>query len=64
MKAGATVVWINQDPVPHTVTADDGSFDSGTLATVASTSHTFNKPGTYAYHCTFHPSMHGTIVVQ
>jgi plastocyanin len=64
VNVGATVVWVNHDPVSHTVTADDGSFDSGPIATGASFSHTFTKEGTFSYHCKIHPSMHGTITVQ
>jgi plastocyanin len=45
------------------VTADDGSFDSGSLATDATFSQTFDAAGTFAYHCTIHPSMTGTITV-
>jgi plastocyanin len=64
--AGATVTITNMDSAAHTVTADEGSaFDTevkgggGTASFVAPT-----KPGTYAYHCTFHPGMHGTLVVK
>jgi plastocyanin len=63
VKAGTTVTWVNQDTMPHTVTADDGSFDSGSLAQGATFSQTFTKAGTYPYHCTFHSSMHGTVTV-
>ncbi len=61
---GTTVVWTNQDPMGHTVTADDGSFDSGTIASGATYSHAFAKAGVYTYHCAFHPSMLGTVIVQ
>jgi plastocyanin/uncharacterized membrane protein YozB (DUF420 family) len=54
VKAGTKVTWINQDPAPHTITLDDGSFDSGTLAQGQSTSLTFDKPGEFAYYCLFH----------
>jgi plastocyanin len=50
--------------VAHTATSDTGVWDSGTLATGQSYSHTFDQPGTYTYHCTIHPFMKGTIVVQ
>ncbi len=61
--AGTTVTWTNQDDVPHTATADDESFDSGRLENGASFSQTFDSPGTYPYHCDFHPNMTGTIVI-
>lgn len=69
IKTGTTVVWKNTTSAPHTVTSDDGkSFDSGTSNPIApqsgTYSFTFNQPGTYAYHCTFHPYMKATIIVQ
>jgi plastocyanin len=60
---GSTVTWTNQDGTAHTVTADDGSFDSGSLAQGATFSQTFDTPGTYPYHCAIHSSMTGTITV-
>jgi plastocyanin len=61
--AGSTVTWTNQDGTAHTVTADDGSFDSGSLAPGATFSQTFDTPGTYTYHCAIHSSMTGTVTV-
>src|SRR5215212_7815380 len=61
--AGATVTWTNAGSRTHTVTADDGSFDSGRLDPGEQFSQTFDQPGTYTYHCGFHPEMQGTIVV-
>ena len=61
--AGSTVTWTNTGAATHTVTADDGSFDSGNLAPGASFSQTFNTAGTFAYHCNIHPQMTATIVV-
>jgi plastocyanin len=61
---GTTVTWTNQDSANHTVTADDGSFDSGQLAQGATFSQTFAKAGTYTYHCSNHPNMKATIVVK
>lgn len=63
VKVGATVTWTNSDSPSHTVTADDGSFGSGSIATGATFKQTFAKAGTYAYHCAIHPSMKATIVV-
>lgn len=62
--AGATVHWNNNDSVAHTVTADDNSFDSGSIEGKGSFTHTFDTAGTYKYHCTFHNSMTGTVVVR
>jgi plastocyanin len=60
----STVTWVNSDDVPHTVTANDGSFNSGNLDAGQSWSHTFTTPGTYAYYCAYHPWMKGTIIVK
>lgn len=62
--AGDTVTWTNADPVAHTATAVDSSWDTGEIAEGASASTTFNTPGTYAYLCTPHPTMTGTVVVE
>lgn len=66
--AGDTVTWTNNSSLQHTVTADDGSFDSGTINMGGTYSHTFTAPGTYRYYCRFHGApggvgMSGTIVV-
>ena len=62
--AGTTVTWKNNDTAPHTVTADDDSFDSGNMATGATFSYKFTTAGTYAYHCTYHSMMTATVIVQ
>ena len=64
IKAGESVTWTNQDSATHTVVGDDDEFQSGDLANGASFSFTFDKAGTYTYHCGIHPSMKGTVVVQ
>ena len=64
VKVGDSVTWTNNDSTTHTVTADDNSFSSGDLAPGATFSFTFSKAGTFAYHCSIHPSMTGTVVVQ
>ncbi len=61
--AGNTVTWTNDDSVPHTATAEDGSFDTGLLDPGASSSITFAAAGRFAYFCAFHPSMTGIVVV-
>lgn len=61
--AGTRVRWTNADQVEHTVTAEDGSFESGLIAPGASYEQVFANPGTYPYHCTPHPFMHATLIV-
>ncbi len=61
---GQRVEFVQDDATPHTVTASDKSFDSGNLDQHATWSQTFAKPGTYAYYCTYHPNMKGTVVVK
>ncbi len=62
--AGTTVSWTNEDPVIHTVTARDGSFNSGVLQPGADYRLVFETPGTYDYFCAVHPGQAGTIVVS
>lgn len=64
VKVGTKVTWTNNDSAAHTVTADQGAFDSGTLSPGGSYSFTFTKAGTYTYKCSFHAQMTATIVVQ
>jgi plastocyanin len=63
VETGGKVIWQNMDSKPHTATADDGSFDTGTLEEGKLKSETFKEAGTYTYFCEIHPSMHGTIEV-
>src|SRR5438105_14035333 len=60
VNVGDTITWTNDGPSPHTVTADDGSFDAGNLDKGATFSHTFDKAGTFAYYCKYHGSKGGT----
>ena len=62
--AGTKVTWTNADKAPHTATADDSSFDTGTLKQGDSASASFDVPGTYAYYCRFHAFMKGTVEVR
>jgi plastocyanin len=67
VKTGTVVTWLNQDGVPHIIVSDTGSpaaFSSDSLSSGASYTFTFTQPGTYTYHCSIHPSMKGTIIVQ
>ena len=61
---GEPVTWTNASGVTHTVTSDDGAeLDSGSIAAGEAYGHVFETPGTYAYHCSIHSTMHGTITV-
>lgn len=57
---GTTVTWIYQAALPHTVTADDGSFNSGTLASGDTFTFTFEEAGTFPYYCRFHGAPGGS----
>src|SRR5215210_8349789 len=61
---GTTVTWVNDGEEPHTSTADDGTWDSGTLQPGESYSFTFDEPGDYSYLCEIHPDMTATINVS
>lgn len=69
IKKGATVTWTNQDGVGHDVVSDSNSPAGGPpstndLLSVGDTySFTFDTVGTFTYHCSLHPNMHGTIEV-
>lgn len=58
----STVTWVNDDNMVHTVTANDGSFDSGDIAPGAKFMHVFSTTGTINYHCVHHSGMVGTII--
>ena len=62
--AGSWVTWSNSGEDAHTVTADDGSFDSGELNPSEGYSYFFTEAGTYAYVCTLHPWMTGQVIVS
>lgn len=64
IKKGTTVIWTQIDSIKHTITSDDGLFDSGLLPKGNTWSFTFNEQGTFKYHCTPHSSMKGTVVVE
>ena len=61
---GTTVRWTNNDQLQHTVTANDGSWDSGLINPGGSWTHTFTQAGEFAFHCTPHPFMKGVVVVR
>lgn len=64
ISAGTTVTWKNLDGEPHTVVSDQGVFRSDALDQNDSYKFKFDKPGTYGFICSIHPTMHGTIVVK
>ena len=64
VKAGSAVAWENRDPVEHTVTGENGAFESGLLAAGARFSRVFDAPGTFPYTCRLHPSMKGQVEVE
>ena len=63
VEPGTTITWTNNGARPHTVTADDGSFDSGVLNPGDSYTVAFDGQGTVTYHCTIHPEMRGSVTV-
>jgi plastocyanin len=62
--AGTKVTWNNNDNMTHTVTSDNAIFNSGDMAAGNTFNFTFNTPGTYSYHCVYHSTMTGVIIVQ
>ena len=64
INVGDTVRWTNNGPSPHSSTSDTSVWDSGVLNVGQTFSFTFNTAGTYLYHCSVHPSMHGSVVVN
>ena len=63
VKRGDTVVWVNKDPFPHTVTAS-GAFDSHDIPAGATWKYVARNAGNFPYICTLHPNMKGTLTVQ
>ena len=63
VQAGGKVTWQNQDTAPHTATADDESWDTGTIEKGKIGSETFKEPGAFGYYCEIHPTMRGTVEV-
>lgn len=64
IKAGDSVTFINQDAIPHTATANDSTFDTGTLAPGESKTIKLEKAGAVGYICKLHPSMAGSVAIQ
>jgi plastocyanin len=62
---GTIITWRNTDTGPHTATANDGTFDTGTIAAGGSTTYTANTTGTFPYYCIIHGQMMtGTLIVN
>jgi plastocyanin len=66
VKTGTEVTWVNQDDVPHTVTADEDGFESENLDEGDEFSNRFTDEGTFKYHCEVHGAdrMSGTVTVE
>jgi plastocyanin len=63
VRVGEVVTWTNNDGVPHSATANNGAWNTGTFAS-GSRAITFGAAGTFGYHCSVHTAMTGTVVVQ
>ena len=66
-KVGTAVTWTNKDSVAHTIITDTSTVDGPNSDSVAAGGHytfTFKKAGTYTYHCSIHPKMTGTVIVN
>lgn len=59
VSAGSTVIWTNSGSSPHTVTASDGSFESGNLNPGDTYTETFSAEGLFAYFCEYHGTQEG-----
>lgn len=62
--AGQEVTFTNNDSTTHTVTANDGSFESGDLGPGESFKKVFSTVGTFNYHCSIHTTMKGAVEVK
>lgn len=60
---GDTVIWMNEDLLPHTATSAAGGWDTGSIATGDSAIVVMDRLGVNSYLCTFHPNMVGEVVV-
>jgi len=60
---GGRVTWRNNDTTSHVVTGDDGQWIGPEMGTNNDFTTLFTQPGTYTYHCGFHPSMVGSVIV-
>jgi plastocyanin len=61
---GDRITWVNKDLFPHTATGLRGSFDSTPIPAGGSWTFSAAESGTFAYTCTFHPTMRATLTVR
>lgn len=61
---GDTVVWINEDVVPHTATAADRGWDTGSVGAKSSGQVVISQQGRHSYVCAFHPNMRAELSVE
>jgi len=61
---GDTVIWINKDFFPHTVTAENGSYDSKPINVGKKWKYVAKRTGTSEYKCSLHPTMHGRLIIK
>jgi plastocyanin len=64
LKVGDSIVWVNKDPFPQTVTSRAGDFDSHEIQPGKSWTYTAETKGTFPYICTLHPVMQAILRVQ
>src|SRR5258706_652258 len=64
VSANTTITWRNKDSVTHTVTSDNGAFDSGNVGGGGTFPHQFTTAGTFSYHCTIHSGMTRQVTVH
>ena len=64
VSSGSIVSWTNEDSTTHTVTADDGSFDSGPISPGGTFDNAFDSTGIFGYHCSIHSFMRGSVIVN
>ena len=64
VRRGERIEWVNNDLVPHTVTARDGRFDSKNIAAGASWTWVADRAGSAAYACAYHPDMTASVTIR
>lgn len=65
-KVGDVITWTNNDTAAHKVGLDDGScqMSQNIAGGGGKQSLVFNKAGSFAFHCTLHSNMKGTITIS